>query len=317
MSAVNGLHKCDSSFPAYSHDLPEKLVCQPATQRCSLNQCDECQDGKGFRALDSPDAEPEKLETCWPVWKKDSQEKLCKVIEGGTVEELKEYICSILPVFLKDCYIKRNQAATYEEMRKAAASESHDQTHALLQIEYFKNYTCSFQDEIQSAHWNQSQVSLFTSALCHSGRIHSKVTASDHLVHSKEILLAFIDSILEDLPPVITTVSIWSDGPSFQFKNKYIAAALASLQQKHGKTIHWNYFATFHGKGPVDGIGGAVKRHVWEVVKSRKCIVTNASSFVKAAADMPRVEVVSMSKAEIAEHNEALGLDACLHLLQL
>ena len=52
-----------------------------------------------------------------------------------------------------------------------------------------------------------------------------------------------------------------------------------------------------------------MKRHVWEAVKSRKCIVTNASSIVKAA-DMPRVEVVSMSKAEIAEHNEALGLDA-------
>ena len=53
-----------------------------------------------------------------------------------------------------------------------------------------------------------------------------------------------------------------------------------------------------------------MKRHVWEAVKSRKYIVTNASSLVKAAADMPRVEVVSMSKAEIAEHNEALALDA-------
>ena len=48
--------------------------------------------------------------------------------------------------------------------------------------------------------------------------------------------------------------------------------------------IHWNFFATSHGKGPVDGIGGAVKRYVSTAVKQRKEIVVNrASSFVEVA----------------------------------
>jgi hypothetical protein len=45
-----------------------------------------------------------------------------------------------------------------------------------------------FQDEIQSAHWDQSQVSLFTSALWYDGKIHPLVLVSDELTHSKETL---------------------------------------------------------------------------------------------------------------------------------
>ena len=45
--------------------------------------------------------------------------------------------------------------------------------------------------------------------------------------------------------------------------------------------IHWNFFAMSHSKGPVNGIGGTVKRYVWTAVKQRKEIV--ASSFVKVA----------------------------------
>jgi hypothetical protein len=52
-------------------------------------------------------------------------------------------------------------------------------------------------------------------------------------------------------------------GPSSQFKNRFLVAAISSLQEKHKINIIWNYFATSHGKGPVDGIGGSVKRQVW------------------------------------------------------
>ena len=107
-----------------------------------------------------------------------------------------------------------------------------------------------FQDEIQNAHWQQSQVSLFTAALYH-------------------------------LPPNTKPVSIWSNGPSSQFKNQFIIAALKFLQ--HKLQITWNCFATSHGKGPVDGIGGAVKRQEWTSVKARKLIVCDAKSFVIAS----------------------------------
>ena len=53
------------------------------------------------------------------------------------------------------------------------------------------------------------------------------------------------------------------------------------MQGKHAIEITWNFFAGSHIKGPVYGIGGAVKRLVWNAVRSRKVIVANTSSFTE------------------------------------
>lgn len=120
--------------------------------------------------------------------------------------------------------------------------------------------------------------------------------------------MAYVSRLLDDIPATVKSVSIWSDGPSSQFKNRYIA--LHALEEKHGINIMWNFFATSHGKGPVDGIGGSVKRHVWTAVKTRKVIVNDAASFVLACnAPESMVEVFEMSAADIAQRNTTLNLD--------
>lgn len=163
-------------------------------------------------------------------------------------------------------------------------------------------------DEIQSAHWKQNQVSLFTAAVWYSGAIHSCVIASDNLVHTKDTVIAYLDRLLEELPREVKIVSIWSDGPSSQFKNRFVFASLPLLSEKFAINLTWNYFATSHGKGPVDGIGGSVKRYVWGKVKNRKNHVNNASTFVAAAQDMLNVEVFEMTTDSIEEKNTSLGL---------
>jgi hypothetical protein len=51
--------------------------------------------------------------------------------------------------------------------------------------------------------------------------------------------------------------------------------------------IQWNYFATSHGKGVVDGIGGTVKRLVWNSVMTRKVsAVQDAMSFYRVACEL-------------------------------
>ena len=82
------------------------------------------------------------------------------------------------------------------------------------------------------------------------------IIASDDLNHGKETVVSYIDHLLNTLPAAVKSLSIWSDGPSSQFKNRFVVAAIASLQEKHDINITCNYFATSHGKGPVDGIGG-------------------------------------------------------------
>ena len=78
-------------------------------------------------------------------------------------------------------------------------------------------------------------------------------------------------------------VIIFSDGPSSQFKSKYMARFYSILQRK-GLSIEWHFFATLHGKGVVDGLGGTVKRVAWNAVLTRNVsTVLNAKEFAEAA----------------------------------
>ena len=117
-----------------------------------------------------------------------------------------------------------------------------------------------------------------------------------------------MDKILEAQPENVKLVSVWSDGPASQFKNLYVAAAIPVLEKKHAVKVEWNFFCTSHGKGPVDGIGGSVKRYVWKNVRSRKTILTDAASFVAATSGMQNVTVTELSPTEIQERNKALHL---------
>ena len=172
--AVNALHKVDSSIPLYSHELPQTLLCSPASRECWLNQCSTCSDGKGMPRQFQID---ESITTTWLVWKYDSDGKLSKVIEEGTTKDLMDHICSMTPKFLEHCFIKRKQADSYNKERDAAGTK-HAEPHndALLQVDFSENYTCLFQDEIQSAHWQQAQVSLFTAALWFDSTLHPIVS---------------------------------------------------------------------------------------------------------------------------------------------
>jgi hypothetical protein len=76
-------------------------------------------------------------------------------------------------------------------------------------------------------------------------------------------------------------VRLWSDGPSGQFKNQYLYHFLPLLLHRYNlQFIQWNFFATSHGKGAVDGVGVIAKRAVWNKIKARQSTVKSAQDFV-------------------------------------
>ena len=61
----------------------------------------------------------------------------------------------------------------------------------------------------------------------------------------------------------------------------YIGNNLPNLLPNYNVT--WNYSATSHGKGTVDGLGGTVKRMTTRKIYSPKAIIKDAKSFVETA----------------------------------
>lgn len=132
---------------------------------------------------------------------------------------------------------------------------------------------------------------------------------SDDMVHAKETIVPYVDRLFEELPEGVEIVHIWSDGPSSQFKNRFMTVAQVVLQEKYKIKLYWNFFPTSHGKGAVDGIGGALKRQVWFNVKSRISTVSNASEFTEAVNENSKVKEIYMNSNEISERFTSLKLD--------
>lgn len=104
-------------------------------------------------------------EVTWHVWRNDSGERLLKVVDEGTTDDLRSYIASITPQFSEHCHTKQEQAAAYKQEREEIESSGDK---ALLQMNFSENFICQFQDEIQSAQCQQHQVSHFTAAFTQS-----------------------------------------------------------------------------------------------------------------------------------------------------
>ena len=101
--------------------------------------------------------------------------------------------------------------------------------------------------------------------------------------------------------PAVTTVNIWTDGPSSQFKNNFIFSFISKLQHRYSVSVTWNYFATSHGKGPNDGLGGNVKWMAHRQAMSRQIVIDDADSFAKAvrmSTDAIYVSVMSQADTD-------------------
>ena len=109
---------------------------------------------------------------------------------------------------------------------------------AMLQIDFADNYTTIWQDEIQSAYWQKKQVTVFTSVYWNGLAHQSSVIISDDLSRTKGSIVTFIDQLISDLlSEEVKKLYIWGDGPSSQFKNKFIANTLPWLCEKHSVNI--------------------------------------------------------------------------------
>ena len=301
--ALDALHSKVPQIPSYSKDFPGSCLAEPENDGCWFGECshDDC----GFCDKYPLPGDIIGENAKWFRWE-EVNGRYIKNTKNGTVDELYFYIAEITPKFLKHCCIKRRQAKSYEDDKQIANMP--ESTMMMLQMDFAENFKCVAQDEVQTAHWNQSQVTLFTTVRWYCGDIHSEVIVSDCLKHGKMAIIVFLDELLKRKPINVSEVKIWTDGPLSQFKNKYVMSALNFLSTTYKIRIIWNFSATSHGKGPVDGVGAAVKRQAECKIRCRKSIINNVDDFYHAVCDLNNIDVVKISSLEIQQKVEELNL---------
>lgn len=137
---------------------------------------------------------------------------------------------------------------------------------------------------------SQEELSLFCATVHFNDNGTHKYThyvlCSADLTHDKNAIYFYNKFIINHLKGIglpMKHVHNWSDGPSSQFKNQYNFTNLLFHKEDYGVKADWNLFATSHGKGENDGVGGDVKNSVWRKVLQHKVVVGDLPSFVGVA----------------------------------
>ena len=116
----------------------------------------------------------------------------------------------------------------------------------VLQVDFSENVTIVSQWEIQSAHWNHGQATLHGWIKAESketvAESRSMVIVSDDLNHTKYSIYVFMQHVFRYLKatfpgPNIEHINIFSDGPTSQFKQRFLFSNLYAWKMEYDQKI--------------------------------------------------------------------------------
>ena len=139
-------------------------------------------------------------------------------------------------------------------------NEKVDNEKVVIQVDFAENFATQIQNANQSSFWVLKQFTIFTVCVWEEDGSHSYVVVTDYLLHDKYDEMTFLAFLMDHVENVkhFENYVFFSDGAASQFKQRFTLCEI-NLQ---GKSLSWSFFATDHGKGVVDGIGGTLKRDV-------------------------------------------------------
>ena len=306
---VEGLSKAVVSLPKSAREALEMTVCSMENENCVDRKCTDC----GVAKLDGCFKEcDDEMEVSYRKWTKDGIIK--KELIQTDAAEAKQDLYTQMETFARHVYNVKRQHTELKCLKENIADN-----HVIIQEDFAENYTLRQQNEIMAAHWAPQQVTIFTAVVYYKENNELKSVSyciiSDELDHNKHSVFVFNKLIINDLVTRLGSNKVqhiyyWSDGCGSQFKNKYTFSNLLFHEHDFGCTAEWNFFETSHGKGPVDGIGGAVKRSVWRCTMQGKDCPMDAKNFFEIAnRESKSVTVIYASKEEVRKTASAANLD--------
>ncbi|KAJ8688649.1 hypothetical protein QAD02_024444 [Eretmocerus hayati] len=245
-----------------------RMTCPEATEDCYHGKCTKSPPMNGL--LEEIEDLLEQRGTNEIIHKQWLQTDRCNLETlSCSVSEVLDHLEEELPKLLRHDFIAKNQASFMKKLK-----ESLSFGHVLVQVDFSENLSSLVQDAVPGYYWSNNQATLHP-WVCYwidsDGNIQhlTVIMISDNLSHDVNTIYAFQqDSIklLKEKIPVIRKIIYCSDGARGQYKNRFNFLNLAFHKRDFGIPAEWHFFATSHGKGPCDGVGGTLKRAVSKAI---------------------------------------------------
>ncbi|XP_063446520.1 uncharacterized protein LOC134726055 [Mytilus trossulus] len=291
------------------YDISKETLCSKALnsqfyhKKCLERRCDKCGPEKFTKSLtDVLNKKSTTLE--WHRWENQTiidrgvkkTRKMLQMKKNNVTLFMAELAAEIGPFSAH----LHNAAWQYEQF--STLIKNVPEKWVVFCMDFAENYTCLYQDEAQSAHWNHGQVTLFSIVAyyhcqsCSANMNESLIFITPDRKHDSHAVHCFntiANEYLKRKNIVIDRQIHFSDGAASQFKSKTPFEDLRKGSDDFGFHIEKHFFGSRHGKGPCDGEFGVVKRTVANAVKSRNTIhvVRTAEEFymyAKGALTKPK-----------------------------
>lgn len=296
---IGGFRKVWKKLPPDLDRLVSAVTCSEDIS-CYFGECDNCKDINN--AIERyKDCETDNLDdtcVCYYQWNSTNHKELIQT----TLFEAKEELLSQLPNLLRHCFTANIQLREIRHLKQTCCKNE-----AVLQEDFAENFAIRQQNEIMSAHWISEGVTIFTAIISRNGTTIPYAVISNELRHDKCSVFSFNKALLDHAGSdgdVISVLHVFSDGAGGQFKNRYtLSQCVLTPQELHKDLIYldWSFFATAHGKGPIDGIGGTVKRAVWRRVLQGNVVISSAKEFYECAKHAcPNINVLFLSSDDMS-----------------
>lgn len=280
---LEGCAKVLKSFSTNFQSFLQTACCNIETEKCMTSECENCVQDVQHDLIPVKDLKKLEETVKWQHWRK-VQDRVTLTQTIAPLSDLIHELEAQLPLFKVHFFVKRAQQQ-YFEMKKNTIKPGE----LILQVDFAENYRLMCQNEVQSAHFSYQQSTIFTCVAWLAGDTKSFAIISDKLTHNKYDVYCFITTLVQQIKNQyghFQNIFIFSDGSSSQFKNKFIGRSLPNFLVEFGcKYIEWNFFATSHGKGAVDGVGAVIKRKVWQITKAKNIILHDALALFECARD--------------------------------
>lgn len=160
-------------------NLIDSVICDQPNDGCFLNTCNRCNKRLPssvlqhyFIIVDEDD------EWTWSIWKTTNKKVDLHHIHGSIVSLLDE-IDQQWRRFVIHSYFNREQRSYINNLRLLSS----DTSYVTVQIDFAENYTIIRQREVQAAHWNNLQVTLFTVHIKVGTNHKNMIIISDYMRH--------------------------------------------------------------------------------------------------------------------------------------
>ena len=175
----------NTDFSAFT----EQVTCDPSAKVCMSGKCSKC-----ANAINKYDPVNRSHPVRYQQWQ-SVDNRVEKVDKMGTVGDCFDELKTQVGPFLLHTYVKRKQAASFKSLVEGCDGKS-----VVLQVDFSENATIASQREVQSAHWNHGQATLFTahawikagSGDTEPAEGRSMVIVSDELNHTKYSIYVFM-----------------------------------------------------------------------------------------------------------------------------